>query len=108
MTATETAVPCKGCTACCRDNPGIFLHPDEGDDVASYEAIQDVNPVTGEVSYRLAIKENRDCIYLGNAGCEIYERRPVICRAFDCRKQYLRFPKKLTRSLIDSGDFPQA
>jgi len=25
------------------------------------------------------------CIYLGDTGCTIYEKRPQACRAFDCR-----------------------
>jgi hypothetical protein len=108
MPTPETAVPCKGCTACCRDNPGIFLHPDEGDDISAYQAVEDANPLTGETCYRLAVKENGDCVYLGERGCAIYDSRPVICRSFDCRKALLRFPKKVTRRMIEQGSFSQA
>jgi Fe-S-cluster containining protein len=108
VNAQETIVPCRGCTACCRDNPGIFLHPDEGDDIGSYEAVADDNPVTGDTTHRLAVKENGDCVYLGPQGCTIYDRRPVICRTFDCRKALLRFPKRVTRQMIDRGHFSQA
>lgn len=33
----------------------------------------------------LARKPNHDCIYLTDAGCSIYDRRPIVCREWDCR-----------------------
>lgn len=34
-------------------------------------------------------RKNGDCIYLGRDGCTIRERRPHLCRIFDCRGHYL-------------------
>jgi len=36
----------------------------------------------------LAANEVGHCIYLGDKGCTVYEERPQVCRAFDCRKLY--------------------
>lgn len=36
----------------------------------------------------LAWKDNGDCIYLADGKCSIYEQRPTMCRAFDCRGYY--------------------
>lgn len=34
----------------------------------------------------LAKKENsKDCYYLGDDGCTIYDKRPKMCREMDCR-----------------------
>lgn len=27
-----------------------------------------------------------NCVYLGEGGCTIHDRAPVICRVFDCRR----------------------
>ena len=44
--------------------------------------------------------KNGDCVYLGEAGCMIYDRRPVICRGFDCRKLFLRQSREERRQWI--------
>lgn len=42
----------------------------------------------------LAHKLNGDCVYLGPGGCSIYDRRPILCRAFDCRDWARKFNMK--------------
>jgi Fe-S-cluster containining protein len=37
----------------------------------------------------LKLKDNGDCTHLGPSGCTIYDRRPGVCRGFDCRKQLM-------------------
>ena len=54
------------------------------DDIASYEHVKWLKD--GEVSITLKRKANGDCVYLADHGCGIYERRPQMCRAFDCRE----------------------
>src|ERR1051326_4818237 len=83
----QTEVPCNGCTECCRHNSAVFLHPELGDDVASYQVRALEEPETGRTVFLLATRQNKECIYLGPTGCKIYERRPFLCRSFDCRKQ---------------------
>jgi Fe-S-cluster containining protein len=80
-------VPCGPCHACCRSEL-IALIPEDGDDVASYDHDLIFLPGLGEVAY-IKHRKNGDCVYLGRDGCTIHQRRPVICRAFDCRAFYL-------------------
>lgn len=73
------SVPCGTCNECCRGD-AIFLHPEHGDDASLYQT----ELYQGRVI--LAHKTNGDCIYLDRAlGCTIHDRRPTICREFDCR-----------------------
>ena len=82
-------VPCNGCTACCKHDL-IFLHPEQGDDPATYEGhvMQATNPLTGESGLALTHKPEGGCSYLGDHGCTIHGRAPAICRTFDCRKMF--------------------
>jgi Fe-S-cluster containining protein len=95
----QTEVPCGGCTQCCNSNQGLFLHPEQGDDVGSYQykvaADRAGNPV-----FLLATTAGGACVYLGDLGCTIYERRPLLCRSFDCRKHYLTLPRQDRDNLV--------
>jgi hypothetical protein len=74
-----TEVPCNGCTLCCQREI-LPLHPEHGDKVSDYQ----VQRMAGR--WVLAHKPNGDCIYLDrDKGCTIHNRRPAICREFDCR-----------------------
>ncbi len=99
----ETVVQCGTCTECCKANPGIVLHPELGDDPAQYQCVQLMRDGIGEPVTLVATNENHDCVYLGPRGCTIYERRPALCRAFDCRKQYLILPRQDRANLISAG-----
>jgi hypothetical protein len=55
------------------------LHPALGDDPRDY----DYKVVEGGII--LQSKPDGSCIYVGDKGCTIWDRRPAICRAFDCR-----------------------
>jgi Fe-S-cluster containining protein len=91
MTVKENQVPCAGCTACCQ-NEVLILHPEQGDDIAAYEAEEVTNPFDGERAWKLKNAANGDCIYLDRAtGCTIWERRPASCREFDCRRYFKMF-----------------
>jgi hypothetical protein len=101
--ASETTeVPCGGCTACCRSNQGLFLHPEQGDDVHSYQVQVRADPVSGNPVYLLDTKDGA-CVYLGASGCTIYDRRPLLCRTFDCRKHYLILPRQDRDNLARLG-----
>ena len=99
----QTEVPCGSCTECCRSNQGLFLHPDRGDDVASYEVQARADPPTGKPVHLLATNEHGACVYLGPSGCTIYSRRPLLCRTFDCRKHYLILPRQDRDNLVRIG-----
>lgn len=81
----------------------LVLHPEQGDDVESYQ-FQVVNDrVTGKKFFALAADEQGRCLYLGATGCTIYERRPLLCRTFDCRKHFLILPKQDRDNLVRLG-----
>ena len=71
-------VPCNGCTACCHGP--IVLQPAHGDDPSQYETVSD-----SAWGVKLAQKPDGSCHYLVPGGCSIWNRRPAVCRAFDCR-----------------------
>ena len=73
-------VPCGNCTICCQ-KAHIVLHPEQGDDPTQYEITKD---------FVLLNKPDGSCIYLGKNGCTIYNRRPFLCRFYDCRKHFLQ------------------
>lgn len=80
-------VPCGPCHACCRSEI-VALIPEDGDDVASYEHEVTTLPGIGDVAF-LKHQKNGCCVYLGRDGCTIRDRRPIMCRVFDCRGFYL-------------------
>lgn len=96
-------MPCDGCTECCRSNQGLVLHPEQGDDVDSYEHRILARRATGEPVFVLATDASGRCVYLGDRGCTIYERRPLLCRTFDCRKHYLMLPRQDRDNLVKLG-----
>jgi Fe-S-cluster containining protein len=98
-------VPCNGCKACC--SQAVFLFPDEGDDVSQYETEEAINPLSGKPSHMLRTKPNGDCYYLGEAGCTIYDRIPLMCRVFDCRRWYQQFTRQERRSMVAKGMMPK-
>ena len=72
-------VPCNGCTLCCRGD-AIRLLP--ADDPSQYET-EPHDRYPGQLM--LAHKANGDCVYLGESGCAIHDRSPLMCREMDCR-----------------------
>ena len=58
---------------------------------------------TGNPVFLLATETNGQCVYLGAAGCTIYDRRPLLCRSFDCRKHYLILPRQDRDNLVRLG-----
>jgi len=101
--ASQTAVPCNGCIECCKSGQGLFLHPEQGDDVSSYLHNVVKDATTGNPAFVLATSSSGQCVYLGDSGCTIYDRRPLICRTFDCRKHYLILPRQDRDNLVRIG-----
>lgn len=99
----RSAVPCAGCTACCK-NELLMLHPEMGDKPEAYETQDVTNPLTGKPGIALKQKRNGDCTYLGDDGCTIHDRAPAICREFDCRQFFLNMGDRATRrKLLSQG-----
>jgi len=94
-------VPCNGCTACCRCER-VVLMPNRGDDVLSYQT----EPVVGgpwDGMRMLAHKDDLSCVYLGEGGCTIWERAPVLCRTFDCRAAFVSKTRAERRRMLKLG-----
>lgn len=109
----DAMVPCGACTACCHHTL-IVLLPEHGDKPELYDSFAALNPLTGEMGRALKQKPNGDCAHLGPGGCEIYDHRPAICRAYDCRRYLLRLGDRhaqrravregvLLKSVYDAG-----
>lgn len=95
--------PCHGCDLCCRKED-LMLHPESGDDPATFDCEPAVNPFTGEASYKLRKGPNGHCIYLApGQGCTIHERAPSVCRKFDCRALVLAMGGADARRAVDQG-----
>ena len=93
---------CGGCRSCCIGD-AIQLYRQHGDIVSDYWTESHFDPISGRTVAILAHKPNKECVYLGPEGCTIYERRPWICRRFDCRELYLRYPRDARRKMVAEG-----
>jgi Fe-S-cluster containining protein len=100
MGEASSPVPCGSCTLCCRHQK-VFLFP--GDDAAALLAVRGYNSATGKEGWRLQQKRNGDCLFLGERGCTIYERRPSVCRLYDCRDHYYLPAAERRRREAESG-----
>ena len=98
----RAAVPCNGCTECCKRDL-LILHPECGDDPNEYETRRVKHPLTGEPALALKHKAEGGCIYLGKNGCTIHDRAPAICREFDCRRLFLRMTRDERKAAVKSG-----
>lgn len=97
MMSGRAQVPCGTCKACCRQEV-VMLVPERGDDVASYEHVS-VEMPGGSQGHFLKRTPSGDCVHLGDHGCTIHERAPVVCRDFDCRMYFLSMPRTRRRLL---------
>ena len=81
----ESAVPCDGCTACCRSAQFVHIGPEETDTLARIPA-QLLVPAPGQPGHRvMGYDERGHCPMLVDGACSIYAHRPKTCRAYDCR-----------------------
>lgn len=102
---TGKSVPCNGCTLCCRSD-AISVSEEYGDDVEQYETVQHAIPKFAAQGERmLAHKPDGSCIYLGDAGCTIHGRAPLLCREFDCRRLVKSLGYTKARKLVKKGAF---
>lgn len=81
MIGLTESVACGTCTACCRREMIALTEHDRAETFVTQES---THPLTGEPVRMIPHKPDGSCHYLGEAGCTIYDRRPVICRAFSC------------------------
>ncbi len=93
----EAKTPCNGCKLCCHALVILTLH----DDPSLYET-REVEVGTTNGARALIRKPGGACLYLGPEGCTIYDKRPVICRTFDCAG-FVKRNKKSLRRMIAEG-----
>lgn len=95
----ERAVPCNGCTSCCRREQ-IGIHRDFDD----FSKLTAHGPERDGLA-ELKRKPDGSFIYLGESGCTVYEYRPMQCRVFDCRLEFQRWMKRarLRKRLLKAG-----
>ena len=82
----DAAVPCGGCTACCRSSQFVHIGPDETDTLAHIPAGL-AFPAPGLPAGHVVVgyDERGHCPMLVDGGCSIYQHRPRTCRTYDCR-----------------------
>jgi hypothetical protein len=101
----DARVPCGSCRRCCQGNSIVMLLAHEGDAVETYQHEYVDLPGAGRGPI-LKRQANGDCIYLGETGCTIHGRAPVVCKVFDCRNAFMTFMEHAPsdrRRLVKSG-----
>jgi hypothetical protein len=74
----RTDVPCGTCNACCRSPKlHVDLRPEERADWPDAVPLDD--------GWALPKKPDGSCAKLIDGKCSVYARRPISCRAYDCR-----------------------
>lgn len=97
-----SAVPCDGCTRCCRgDAVRILPHEDAS------QWITEPHPL-GSGTRMLAHKRDGNCVYLDAHGCTIHETKPQQCREMDCRNLAAAITYTQARKLAAGGRLPMA
>jgi hypothetical protein len=99
----------------------VALIPSKGDDPGQYETeplslsekfaaklMQDIGEAPDYKPVMLKRRANGECVYLGEAGCTIWDRAPHLCRIFDCRLWYQRFSRKDRKRLLAIGELDPA
>ena len=104
----HNAIPCDGCTQCCK-NDQVILRPEDGDDLSLYEwdAIESALYSGGKVAALKRDAATGHCIYLRDFGCSIHDRRPAICRRYHCArtaKALEELPRATRKRLVRRGD----
>ncbi|MDA8138834.1 MAG: YkgJ family cysteine cluster protein [Desulfobacteraceae bacterium] len=93
---------CQRCGVCCTGAPGtIYMGPDEIDLVAGHCQISRQQFIATYLypfkdSYSLREDDQGRCLFF-NAGCTIYEVRPLQCRSFPFWFSNLRSPARWAR-----------
>ncbi|MFN0090175.1 MAG: YkgJ family cysteine cluster protein [Acidimicrobiales bacterium] len=83
--SADAAVPCAGCTACCRSAQFVTVEPDEADARAHIPRRLLAPAPGGGGRLVIGFDEEGRCPLLTDAGCSIYPHRPRACRTYDCR-----------------------
>ena len=97
---TMTAVPCGTCKACCINQHVILVEEDEPN--LPHLKFVEV-PIKGVPVKLLASSPTGACVHLTDDGCGVYEHRPMVCREYDCRKQFFTMTRGERRQFTNQG-----
>jgi uncharacterized protein len=82
----DSAVPCNGCTACCRSSQFVHIAPHENDTLAHIPPeLLSPAPRLPRGHFVLGYDDRGHCPMLVDDRCSIYAHRPDACRTYDCR-----------------------
>lgn len=98
----DAVVECGPCRLCCKGRHLVVLVPEMGDDASLYK-VQSAPGPRGRPVVALAMQPNGDCAHLVDGECEVYDHRPKVCRAYDCRADYLNTPRAERRRRTKAG-----
>ncbi|MDV3456536.1 YkgJ family cysteine cluster protein [Sphingomonas sp. HF-S4] len=104
----QNAIPCDGCTECCKTDQ-VILRPEAGDDVASYDVEYIASALYPGRRVPALKRDPRTgfCVYLVEDGCAIHGRAPWTCRRFHCARMFKalgRLPRAKRDALWARGD----
>ena len=104
----EAIVPCGACHACCHSP--VEVRPDHGDDPSLYRLAVSVDRTAPNQHAMVTLDRKPDgsCYALRNGRCTIWDKRPRVCRNFDCRKMFVLHSKAERRELVAKGYFKRA
>lgn len=98
----HNAIPCDGCTECCKTDQ-VILRPEAGDDLSAYEIEYIASALYPDRPVPALKRDPRTghCIYLTDKGCAIHGRAPWTCRRFHCARMFKALGR-LTRAKRDA------
>ena len=102
--ADRASVPCGKCTLCCRS----LIVPLAEEEFEQYDWVWVMTQDDVKLGRALNRRPNGDCVYLGEAGCTIWDRAPHVCQRFDCRDLITKMDRSNRRAAIASGQLPKA
>jgi Fe-S-cluster containining protein len=108
----QNAIPCGGCTACCKTEQ-VILRPEAGDDLAffAFEYISSALYPGRKVPALRRDPRTGHCVYLREDGCAIHGQAPWTCRRFHCARTFKalgRLPRAKRDILWARGDVLEA
>lgn len=98
-------VPCASCRVCCRHQL-VILTPEDEPRITAYDFREIVG--AGIAIKVLNARADGECVHLGPDGCLIYDQRPEVCRAYDCRKQFKIMSRNERRQFRNSQIWDEA
>ena len=90
---SDAIVPCGTCHACCHSP--VAVSPEAGDDPSLYKLAISVDRTAPNQHAMVTLDRKPDgsCYALRNGRCTIWDKRPRVCRNFDCRKMFVLHSK---------------